>query len=148
MLFRLENSPPRAMFITCSGRKSGEDRAAPIVATRSCVCGLPGLLTMTTRGEILSGDVNDGRAGVPRCHEPNDFSASARSSVIEMSPATTSAALLATKFCCQNDDRSFRAMALTDASVPISLYPYGCFSPYSTIAVTCDATCDGLSRCC
>ena len=65
-----------------------------------------------------------------------------------MSPATTSAALFGTKFCCQNADISARDIAFTDASVPISLYPYGCRSPYSTIAVTCPATCDGLSRCC
>ena len=47
MLMRLENRPPSAMFITCSGRKSGDERGAPIVATRSCVCGAPGLSTIT-----------------------------------------------------------------------------------------------------
>ena len=93
------------------------------MATRSCVCGLPGLSTMTTRGGIADGVTSDGRAGVPCCHNPNDFSASAFRSAIEMSPATTSAALLATKFSLQNVDRSSRVIAFTDASVPISLYP-------------------------
>ena len=41
-------------------------------------------------------------AGVPRGQAPNAFSASACSSAIEMSPATTSAALFGTKFCFQN----------------------------------------------
>ena len=31
--------------MTCIGRKSGDERAAPILATRTCVCGLPGLST-------------------------------------------------------------------------------------------------------
>ncbi len=70
-----------------------------------------------------------GRAGVPRCQPPNAFSASGRSSAIEMSPATTSAALFGTKFCFQNAIMSSRVIAFTDASVPISVKPYGCASP-------------------
>jgi hypothetical protein len=71
--------------------------------------------------ESTFGVVSVGRAGVPRSHDPNDFLASARSSAIEISPATTSAALFATKFCFQNADKSARVIAFTDASVPISL---------------------------
>ena len=55
-------------------------------ATRSCVCGLPGLSTITTRAGVVVGAPSAGRAGVPRCQPPNAFSASARSSAIEMSP--------------------------------------------------------------
>ena len=121
MLMRLENKPPSAVFITCSGRKSGDDRAAPMPTTRSCVCGAPGLSTMTTRARVVSGAPSAGRAGVPRCQPAKALSASARNSVIEMSPATTSAALLGTRFCFQNAIMSARVMALTAASVPISL---------------------------
>jgi hypothetical protein len=46
-----------------------------------------------------------------------------------MSPATTSAALLGTKFCFQNASIASRVMPLTDASVPSSVYPYGWASP-------------------
>ena len=66
---RLEKSPPSAMFITCSGRKSGDDRSAPMPATRSCVCGLPGLSTITTRAEVVVGRAERGarrRAPLPR----------------------------------------------------------------------------------
>ena len=76
---------------------------------------------MTTRAAVVAGAPSAGCAGVPRCHAPNAFSASARSSLIEMSPATTSAALLGTKFCFQNASMSARDIALTAASVPISL---------------------------
>ena len=77
------------------------------------VCGLPGLSTMTTRAFVVVGMASAGRAGVPRCQLPNAFSASARSSFIEMSPATTSAALLGTKFCFQNPSMSPIAASTT-----------------------------------
>ena len=118
---RLEKSPPSARFITCIGRKSGEDRGAPMLATRSCVCGLPGLSTITTRAGVVAGAPSAGCAGVPRCQPPKAFSASALSSLIEMSPATTSAALFGTKFCFQNASMSARDTLLSAASVPISL---------------------------
>ncbi len=76
---------------------------------------------MTTRARVVSGSPSAGRTGAPRCQPPNAFSASARSSVIEMSPATTSAALFGTKFCFQNATMSSRVIAFTDASVPISV---------------------------
>ena len=41
--------------MTCIGRKSGEDRGAPMLATRTCVCGLPGLSTITTRAGVVAG---------------------------------------------------------------------------------------------
>ena len=64
---RLEKSPPSARFVTCRGRKSGDDRAAPMLATRTCVCG-PGLSTMTIFAFVVAGAPSDGCAGVPRCH--------------------------------------------------------------------------------
>ena len=66
---RLENRPPSAMFITCSGRKSGDERGAPMLATRTCVCGAPGLSTMTTRARVVAGAPSCGsrrRAALPR----------------------------------------------------------------------------------
>ena len=91
---RLENSPPSAVFITCIGRKSGDDRGAPMAATRTCVCGAPGLSTISNaRLRRRRTRPAPAHAGVPRCHAPNAFSASGRSSAIVMSPATTSAAL-------------------------------------------------------
>ena len=120
---RLEKSPPRVMFITCSGRKSGDDRSAPMPATRSCVCGLPGLSTITTRAAVIDGAPSCDRDGEPRSHAPNAFSASARSSGMVMSPATTSAALFGTKRSFQNACMSARDIAFTDASVPISAKP-------------------------
>ena len=108
MLMRLEKRPPSARFITCIGRKSGDDRGAPMLATRSCVCGLPGLSTMTTRAGVVAGAPSAAAPACRCCHAPKAFSAIALSSLIEMSPATTSAALLGTKFCFQNASMSAR----------------------------------------
>ena len=119
---RLAKLPPSARFITRIGRKSGDDRAAPIVATRAAAFA----------GARL---VNDDHARWNRRRRgqrrPRRRSAPlrperlppARSSAIEMSPATTSAALLATKFCRQNAVTG-AVIAFTDASVLISLNPY------------------------
>jgi len=120
MLMRLENRPPSARFITWSGRKSGDERAAPMAATRSCVWGDLGLSTMTTRAGVVAGAPSIGCTGVPPRHAPNILSASARRSAIEMSPATMSAALLGTTFCLQKASMSSRVIALIDASVPSS----------------------------
>ncbi|HVJ62485.1 MAG TPA: hypothetical protein VM555_07200, partial [Tahibacter sp.] len=73
--------------------------------------------TTTTFAVVVVGAPNAGCAGVPACHAPNDFSAIVRSSSIEMSPATTSAALFGTKFCFQNAAMSSFESALTEASV-------------------------------
>ena len=115
------------MFITCSGRKSGDERSAPDRRPRAAAsAGCPACRRSRRARRSSPARRACGRAGVPRCHAPNAFSASARSSAIEMSPATTSAALFGTKFCFQNASMSSRVIAFTDASVPISVKPYGC----------------------
>ena len=77
--------------------------------------------TMTTRAGVVTGAPSCDRVGVPRSQAPNALSAIARSSIIEMSPATMSAALLGTKCSFQKACMSAREIAFTDASVPISL---------------------------
>ena len=103
---------------------------------------------MTTFDTAWVGAVSAGRAGVPRCQAPNACSASGRSSLMVMSPATINAALFGTKFCCQNARRRSPVMAFNDASLPISANPYGCVSPSDTAATTVDATACALARCC
>ena len=90
-------------------------------ATRTCVCGVPGLSTITSRAFVVSGAPSAGRGAVPRGHDPKALSASVRSSATDMSPATTSAALFGTKCCFQNASIPSRVIVLFEDSVPSSV---------------------------
>ena len=78
---------------------------------------------MTNRADVVDGTAADGFAGVPGCHPPNALSTSGFNSAAVMLPATTSAALFATKFFFQNATMSSRDVAWIDASVPSSVKP-------------------------
>ena len=91
-----------------------------MVPTHTCDCGAPALSTTISFAGVVSGDPSAGFAGVPFCQPPSVFVDQRLTSASSMSPTTTSAALLATKFCFQNASSASRVIALFEASVPIS----------------------------
>ena len=144
---RLENRPPSAVFITCAGRKSVAERAAPIIATRSCVCGAPGRSTITT----FDGDVRRRRQRRPR----------RRAALPGAERLLRQRPQLGHRDVAGDDQRRVvrhevllperraadrAVIAFNDAAVPSSAKPYGCASPYSTLATIVRRQCLRRSR--
>ena len=96
-------------------------RGTPSDATRSCVCGAPGLSTSTSLAGVVVGSPGTAGDGVPLAQSPKTFSTSGFSSSTVICPDTINAALFGTKFCDQNFCRSSRVIALFDGSVPRSV---------------------------
>jgi hypothetical protein len=113
------------MFITSAASKSGVLRRAPTPAMRTWVCAAPGVSTMISLASVCRGVGIDGRTGLFPVHSENACEASFSISGRDIAPTTTSAALPGTICCFQKPSIASRASVLLDASVPISMYPYG-----------------------
>ncbi len=90
---RDENAPPRMVFITRRGKKSGVLRGTPMCPTRISDWTDPGLSTITTRTPGSRGLATPACAGGGSpSQSPNDLSAASRAASSPMLPATTMAA--------------------------------------------------------
>jgi TRAP transporter 4TM/12TM fusion protein len=120
------NGKTFAELMRAVGSRDGRDVALAIEGLRDA-----GKIGRDADGRYHLTASEPGRTAMvgPRGHDPNAFSASPRSSVIEMSPATISAALFGMKCWRQKAVISSRMTAFIDTSVPSSVYPYGCFGP-------------------
>src|ERR1700690_4559545 len=99
MLIRLEKRPPRAVFMTDSGTKSGVPRLAPRLATARKVCGAPGLSTIKVAGAGGAGGAGALVVKAGPVQDPKYLLASSVRPASVKSPATARNALGGTKPC-------------------------------------------------